>query len=201
MTGHTRYSDRAISKIVNAAAAVVPGVFCVSSSWADIGTRSYPRSEVRVDHTAASVQVDAVIAVSWPSPITAVAAQVQDNIREWVRAYTGLRVTQVDVLVEHAEPSDSRVTSRDLTLATQTPAITPVKQPLATPVRQPRTTTAAPVRLPQLRPNPVNRAFPDGITPGPLPDLMPLRPITVPVAVPLRPVALPPAQEVRHVYP
>ncbi|MDR7328499.1 Asp23/Gls24 family envelope stress response protein [Corynebacterium guangdongense] len=203
MTGRTRFSDKALTKVVNAAASSVPGVVTVTSSWADIGTRSYPRCEVRSDQLAGVVQVSSFIAVAWPSPATDVAARVQRSISSWVTALTGLRCTQVNVTVEQAVDAGRRVHATEVARAPDSPALRPVQVRRAGPVVSPVTARPLRVRVPETRP-------PRPLTPVPAPRPAPLRevarpptprlrPVRTPLAAPLRPVQLPPVAPLRPV--
>lgn len=94
-----RISDRAVSRIVAAATASVPGTIELGRSMERIAGRTYPRYDVIVDDAAGSCSIEAFIAVTWPAPITAVAEAVRDSIIAWVHDATGLEVTHVNVVV------------------------------------------------------------------------------------------------------
>ncbi len=201
MKGRTRFSEKSLSKIVNAAAASVPGVVRISSSWADIGTRSYPRCDIHSDQLAGVVQVTSFIAVSWPSPATDVAAKVQRTVTAWVHALTGLRCTRVDVTVEQAIDGDRRVQPAEVAAAAEAPALRSVRVQLGTPVVSPVTAPEVSLRTPV---TPAERVLAPTALPRPallrevpMPTPVQLRPVHNPGPAPLRAPVAPPAGQVR----
>lgn len=94
-----RITDRAVARIVAAAAASVPGVMELGRSLERPTGRTWPRYDVIVDDAAGTCSIEAFIAVVWPSPVTAVAEAVRTTIADWVRDCTGLTVTRVNVVV------------------------------------------------------------------------------------------------------
>lgn len=94
-----KISDRAVSRIVAAAAASVPGTVGLGRSLDRPTGRTYPRYDVIVDDLAGTCSVEAYIAVTWPSPITDVAEAVRDSIIAWIDDATGLKATHVNVVV------------------------------------------------------------------------------------------------------
>lgn len=94
-----KITDRALSRIVAAAAASVPGTTQLVRSLERPAGRTYPRYDVLVDDAARTCSIEAFIAVVWPSPVTAVAEAVRTTITTWVEDYTGLTVTRVNVVV------------------------------------------------------------------------------------------------------
>ncbi|MCS5478455.1 Asp23/Gls24 family envelope stress response protein [Corynebacterium sp. YIM 101645] len=94
-----RITERAVSRIVAAAAASVPGVMELGRSLERPTGRTWPRYDVIVDDAAGTCSIEAFIAVVWPSPVTAVAEAVRTTIADWVRDSTGLTVTRVNVVV------------------------------------------------------------------------------------------------------
>lgn len=99
-----RISDRAVSRIVAAAVASVPGTTELGRSLERLAGRTYPRYDVAVDDAAGTCSVEAFIAVVWPSPVTAVAVTVRRVIAVWVHDMTGLTVTHVNVVVGPVVP-------------------------------------------------------------------------------------------------
>lgn len=75
-----KISDRAVSRIVAAAAASVPGTVELGRSLDRPAGRSYPRYDVLVDNAARTCSIEAFIAVVWPSPVTAVAEAVRATV-------------------------------------------------------------------------------------------------------------------------
>lgn len=189
MTGRTRFSDKALTKVVNAAAASVPGSVKITSSWSEIGTRSYPRCEIRSDQLAGVIQVTSFIAVSWPSPATDVAEKVQRSIIAWVTAMTGLRCTQVNVTVEQAVGSGRRVHAAEVAAAAEAPRLHPVQVHQGLPVTSPVTARPLSVIAPTVAPA---RPVRSPITRPPVR----LEPVAVPAPAPVRPVSVPPQRPV-----
>lgn len=143
--GRVHISERAVTRIVEAACASVPGTVRVTRSLERL-SRSYPRFDVLVEPTtpgsteAGSVSVEAHIAVAWPSPAADVACAVRDTIIEWVEDLTGLYCTRVNVVVgtaivdQHQRSSLSsrpQVSAETLAHANLHPPITPVRVPMA----------------------------------------------------------------------
>ncbi|AKK10334.1 Asp23/Gls24 family envelope stress response protein [Corynebacterium uterequi] len=114
MSGRNDFSDRVFTTVINNAAAAVPGVETITSTWTDIGTRSYPRCDFRVEPEGQTVQVDSYLAVSWPAPVTDVAAQAQRTIQRWLEEMLGYTATQINVTVEQTVPSSRRVSLDDV---------------------------------------------------------------------------------------
>lgn len=114
-------SERAVAKIVAAAAASVPGTTSLSRGLERIAGRSYPRYDVMIDDHAGSTTIEAFIAVSWPAPVTAVAEQVRSTIARWVTTMTGLRVEQVNVVVGPVVAGSQRVSREALAAAPTAP--------------------------------------------------------------------------------
>lgn len=135
MTGRNNFTDRVLARIITQATAAVPGVVTITSSWADIGTRSYPRAEFLVDIASGVIQIDSFIAVAWPAPITAVARQVQRNIHTWLKDMTGLEATRIDVVVEQTVSGHGRVTAEELSTAPAFPSLIDVSTTPPSPLR------------------------------------------------------------------
>ncbi|QGU03728.1 Asp23/Gls24 family envelope stress response protein [Corynebacterium comes] len=139
-----KISDRAVSRIVAAAAASVPGTIELGRSLERPAGRTYPRFDVIVDDTSRTCSIEAFIAVAWPSPVTTVALTVRTTIADWVRDYTGLAATHVNVVVGPvvrgrpvpAELLDAHPTRPRLRPVTVHP----------TPVRPPHTRPPVPLR-------------------------------------------------------
>ena len=116
-----KISDRAMNRIVSAAAASVPGTTELNRSRERIAGRTYPRYDVIVDDAAGTCSVEAFIAVTWPSPVTSVAEAVRATITDWIHDYTGLTVTRVNVIVGPVVAGDrTRRITPDLVAANPT---------------------------------------------------------------------------------
>lgn len=139
-----RISDRAVARIVAAAAASVPGTVELGRSLERPAGRTYPRFDVLVDDTTRTCSIEAFIAVVWPSPVTAVAELVRTTIAHWVEDYTGLTVTRVNVVVGPV------VRGRPVTAGLLDAHLThPVLRPVTVrpgPVVRPRTRIPVPLR-------------------------------------------------------
>lgn len=197
MTGATNFSDRTLSRIINSAATSVPGVEVITSSWAEIGTRSYPRCDLRLDFHAHTLQVDSFLAVSFPAPVTDVAAKVRTNIHTWVKAMTGLEATHVNVTVEQTLLRDHRLSQADLNSGPSVPRLQPIhvrpgreprspKLPAERPLVSPRTAPPRPLRSPT-GPSSWEAWAPE------LPEPTPVRSPRVPPERALRPIITQPA--------
>lgn len=143
-------SERAVAKIVAAAAASVPGTTSLSRGLERIAGRSYPRYDVMIDDHAGSTTIEAFIAVSWPAPVTAVAEQVRSTIARWVTTMTGLRVEQVNVVVGPVVAGSQRVSREALAAAPTAPQVTPVNVTPST-VRSPAPRAQGPTGAEGLR--------------------------------------------------
>lgn len=97
-------TERAVERIVAAAAASVPGTTELERSLERLAGRTYPRYDVMVDDSAGTCSIEAFIAVVWPSPVTQVAVAVRRTIARWVEDMTGLEVTGVNVIVGPVVP-------------------------------------------------------------------------------------------------
>lgn len=189
MKGRNDFSDRVLTRVITSATEAVPGVATITSSWVEIGTRSYPRCEFRVDIDARSISVDSFLAVSWPSPVTEVASQVQRNIAAWLQAMTGLTATRVNVVVEQTVSGHGRVTPADVAAAAHAPTLRTFSVRASSPVRSPVTTRTTEPVSPVTAPPAALRGI------STRPSLDPVPPV-VSAADPLRAVGAPPAKEV-----
>ncbi|AKA95942.1 hypothetical protein [Corynebacterium ulcerans] len=88
-------TDRALTKLAKAAVNSVSGTVRVPRR----AGRSLPRIDVRRDDPHSPPTVEAFIAVSWPSPVTAVAENVATAIAEWFSVYAGIQDAPVNVVV------------------------------------------------------------------------------------------------------
>ncbi|MDO5670991.1 MAG: Asp23/Gls24 family envelope stress response protein [Corynebacterium sp.] len=97
-------TERAVERIVAAAAASVPGTVELGRGLDRLAGRTYPRYDVIVDDSAGTCSIEAFIAVVWPCPVTAVAVAVRRTVAQWVEDMTGLQVTGVNVIVGPVVP-------------------------------------------------------------------------------------------------
>lgn len=128
LAGRTRFSLRAMEKVISAAIASVPGTAAVDAKLAGLAGRAFPRVMAQMDPDTQMVAVDVDIAVYWPSPVTAVAKAVRTAIREAVRDFTGFRTTRVNVTVAGAvagERTTALAVDTRAPLTPQIPAIVP----------------------------------------------------------------------------
>ncbi|ARU45505.1 hypothetical protein [Corynebacterium silvaticum] len=88
-------TDRALTKLAKAAVHSVPGTVRVPRR----AGRSLPRIDVRRDDLHSIPTVEAFVAVTWPSPVTAVAENVAAAISEWFSSYAGIQGVPVNVVV------------------------------------------------------------------------------------------------------
>lgn len=123
-------SERAVTKIVAAATAAVPGTTGFTTGMGRLTGRGFPRFDVQLDHDADTATVEAFIAVTWPSPITEVAAAVRAAIIEHVRVYCGIEVLVCNVVVGPVIPAKQRVQASDVILPEVTPLSVTVPAPL-----------------------------------------------------------------------
>lgn len=159
--GRTRFSLRAMEKVINSAIASVPGTAAVDAKLAGLAGRAFPRVMAQMDPDTQMVAVDVDIAVYWPSPVTDVAAAVRTSIREAVRDFTGFRTTRVNVTVGAAvagERTTALAVETRVPLPAQIPAIVPerILKPITTehgaPVRHvtvPHQATVRAVEVPE----------------------------------------------------
>ena len=225
--GRTRFSLRAMEKVISSAIASVPGTAAVDAKLAGLAGRAFPRVMAQMDPDTQMVAVDVDIAVYWPSPVTEVAKAVRTAIREAVRDFTGFRTTRVNVTVGGAVPGERTTALAVETrtpLSAQIPAIVPeralkpvdVSQHAA--VRQVSTPVPVPVRgvsVPEAvrvrgvgKPADV-KVRTEGFGPGenrydklrPIhtPEPQPLRAVTDPAPVQVRSVPAPREFALRHV--
>lgn len=133
--GRIFITERAVSRIVAAAAQSVPGTTQVGKTLDRIAARSFPRYDVLVDAERGVVSIEAFIAVTWPAPVTRVAEEVRATITDWVTGMTGLRVTHCNILVGTVVKGEHRVTPELIDAAPDLPALRPVT------VREPQVST------------------------------------------------------------
>ena len=89
--------DKVIDRIAIAAATTIPGVQRRSSGLDRVTGRGLPRTDVTVAGGHIRARVD--IAVTWPQPLTTVAAAVRDTVTERLTTLLGFTVDAVDVAI------------------------------------------------------------------------------------------------------
>ncbi len=127
MSSTTSISEKAISRIVERAAASVPGTATAGGGLERFAGLDWPRYDVELDEATQSVAVQASIAVTWPAPVTDVAVAVRETITQWIVDMTGLTVTHVNVIVGPIVEGSERVTQDRVENAPKAPRITPVR--------------------------------------------------------------------------
>lgn len=114
-------SERAVTKLVEAAIRCVPGTVSVATGMGKLTGRSYPLCDVSLDDDGDTATVEAFIAVTWPSPLLSVAETVRSTIIDHVRTLAGIEVLACNVMIGQVLASSERVTENDLDL----PALEP----------------------------------------------------------------------------
>ena len=102
--GRTTIHPRVLTVVARSAALSVPGSIRHTSGLGRIAGRAYPHAEVRSQHTAVDAQIQ--VALAWPSPVTARAAEVRDAVGRRLAEATGIPVLRVDVDVAALVPRD-----------------------------------------------------------------------------------------------
>lgn len=111
--GHTDIAPRGVERVVEKAVRQIPGIADLDARLAGLGGRGYPRINVQLDGERQLAAATADIAVTWPSPVTAVAEETRYVIAEAIRVYTGYTVSRVNVTVGESVPGE-RVTRQDI---------------------------------------------------------------------------------------
>ncbi len=140
--------DRAVERIAASAALQVPGVVRHTGGLSLLTGRELPRADVTTGGQA--VAVNLFIAAEWPYDAAALTRRVHDAVARQLHDYTGLHVTELNVLVaatpqaEEREPAEQPVPveylESDIVAHTETRPRIPVVQPLpplATPAAAP----------------------------------------------------------------
>ncbi|EEI63492.1 Asp23/Gls24 family envelope stress response protein [Corynebacterium glucuronolyticum] len=156
--GFNHFTERALSTIVQQAILSVPGVVQRSSGLEKITGRSYPRFNIDADDANGSVSIDSTIAVTWPSPVTAVAETVRDTVRTWISRFTGIENVSVNVAVGPVVNVPTRVSMNHL--------LDFGLEPATIPVRYTETIPVSPTVKPQRELRPIDR--------GTIPELRPI---------------------------
>lgn len=128
-------SERAVTKIVAAAAESVPGTVQHSAGIDRLAGRALPRFDVLVDDARRTASVEAFIAVSWPSPVVEIAKLVRQTIHDHVQKFCGIKVEQANVVVGAVIPSPTRLTSESLAVPDVSPSAVTVR---SNPIRHPQ---------------------------------------------------------------
>ena len=181
----TRFGLRAAEHIIGSALAEVPGVTPVDSKLAGLGGRGFPRLMIQMDPTTQTAAVDAAIAVTWPSPVTAVAEAAREAVESALQRFMGYEATRVNIVVGQAVPG-TRVTAQDLADFVPRPAAVPqVRAPLAdAPIAAPAPAPLRPVSMRAAAP--VRRVRVTELTPTPAAS------VSVPAPQPLRAIEVVP---------
>ncbi|QMV86166.1 Asp23/Gls24 family envelope stress response protein [Corynebacterium hindlerae] len=111
-----KISERAVTKIVAAAVASVPGTATIKSGVGRLTGRAFPRFDVQLDDDGDTATIEAFIAVTWPAPLLDVAETVRDTIVEHVHTLTGIKVLACNVVVGPVVAGEGRVLVEDLAL-------------------------------------------------------------------------------------
>lgn len=140
--------DRAVERIAASAALQVPGVVRHTGNLSLLTGRELPRADVTTGGRA--VAVNLFIAAEWPYDAAALTRRVHDAVARHLHDYTGLHVTELNVLVaatpqaHEDEPAEQSVPveylESDIVAHTESRARIPVVQPLpplATPAAAP----------------------------------------------------------------
>ncbi|MEP6814745.1 MAG: Asp23/Gls24 family envelope stress response protein [Marmoricola sp.] len=90
-------ADKVVERIAAIAAGEIEAVSDQASGWTRALRRSLPRASAKVAGGRTRVVVD--VAAPWPTPLTSMAIEVRDHVRERVTTLTGVTVTAVDVTV------------------------------------------------------------------------------------------------------
>ncbi|MFY0407786.1 Asp23/Gls24 family envelope stress response protein [Solicola sp. PLA-1-18] len=89
--------SKAITHIAERAAGETDGTVRSATTAQKALGRGYPRASVRVDRNRAWVDLD--VAVTWPAPVSTIAAQVRDSVIRRTSELSGLDVRRVDVTI------------------------------------------------------------------------------------------------------
>jgi uncharacterized alkaline shock family protein YloU len=95
--GHLTLRDKAVERIVYAAALEAGGIERESHGLAKIAGRELPRAEVVVSGDRVRANVD--VAAQWGRPLAATAAEVRDRVTRGLAELGGLTVDAVTVHV------------------------------------------------------------------------------------------------------
>ncbi|MFB9377589.1 Asp23/Gls24 family envelope stress response protein [Kineococcus gynurae] len=112
--GSLNVGDRAVKRIVEAAAREVRGVARPNDTVGTVGSalgRDYPR--VECDVAGSRVQVRVEVALYWPAASAEVAAELRDHVRERLASLAALQADTITVrvakIVRRGVPERSRV--------------------------------------------------------------------------------------------
>lgn len=109
--GRLVIADSVVERIAAIAAGEVVGVVKAGSGLDQVLGHRYPKATATLAGNRTRIHVE--IAIAWPHPLGQVCAQVQDEVRDRVTKFAGVRVDAVDVTaakVVHApEPELRRV--------------------------------------------------------------------------------------------
>lgn len=123
-TGSTIVEERAIAAIISRAIDSVPGTVRHASGLDRLTRRPLPRVELFMDSDGSAIAVEAMIAVTWPSPVADVAAAVRGTITQWITEFTQIPVVSVNVSVGAVVPA--KLTAPDASVGAPAPRLRPV---------------------------------------------------------------------------
>lgn len=104
--GSLSLAPRAVTKIAELTALQVKHVVRSSEGIGGLVGRGLPRVSAAIDRDRVRLTLD--VAVEWPSPVEAVAADLRRHVAEETGRLTGLIVRSTDVTVHAVSPADAR---------------------------------------------------------------------------------------------
>ncbi|AIG63642.1 hypothetical protein CATYP_01945 [Corynebacterium atypicum] len=136
--GDTLITERALQRVAAAATASVPGTAKSGGGFDRITGLSYPRFDFQIDRLSRVISVEAAIAVTWPAPVTRVAAAVRSTLATWIEDVTDYSVRSVNVVVGNVVDGPRRVSAEQVAAAPLHPLLRPVHAPDRLNVEAPR---------------------------------------------------------------
>lgn len=108
--GATTIADKVVERVATYAAGEVAHPEAGRTGLGRLVARDLPRASAVVAGSTSRIKVE--VAAPWPTPLSALAAEVRDHVSERVTALTGVAVTAVDVSVAdvvHVQSTHRRV--------------------------------------------------------------------------------------------
>ncbi len=102
--GQTRIHDRVVQRIVSVSAAEVSGTGGTRRRVLGVAVSGAERPVAQADVNGSVVTARVSLSMGYPSPVREIAAQVRGHVAQRVEELTGLRVAEVDVVVEALVP-------------------------------------------------------------------------------------------------
>jgi len=102
--GETLIHDRVVQRIVSASAAEVSGTGGAQRRVLGVAVSGADRPVAQADVNGNVVTARVSLSMSYPSPVREIAAQVRGRVSQRVEELTGLRVAEVDVVVDALVP-------------------------------------------------------------------------------------------------